>query len=51
MALAHVIGDKVEAAYRRGVLFDKRRKMMRDWASFLERIERAGEVIPINRAA
>lgn len=51
MALAHVIGDKVEAAYRRGVLFDKRRKMMRDWASFLERIERAGAVIPINRAA
>lgn len=32
MALAHTIADKVEAAYRRGDLFEKRRKMMRDWA-------------------
>jgi len=28
MALAHAIGDDVEAAYRRGDLFDKRRKLM-----------------------
>jgi integrase len=34
MALAHAIGDKVEAAYRRGDLFDKRRRMMADWAIF-----------------
>lgn len=34
MALAHTIGDKVEAAYRRGELFDKRRRMMSDWAAF-----------------
>ena len=34
MALAHAIGDKVEAAYRRGDLFDKRRRMMADWATF-----------------
>ena len=34
MALAHTIGDKVEAAYRRGDLFDKRTKMMADWAKF-----------------
>lgn len=34
MALAHTIGDKVEAAYRRGDLFDKRRRMMADWATF-----------------
>lgn len=34
MALAHTINDKVEAAYRRGDLFEKRRKMMADWASF-----------------
>lgn len=33
MALAHTISDKVEAAYRRGDLFEKRRKMMADWAS------------------
>jgi hypothetical protein len=34
MALAHVIGDKVEAAYRRGDLFEKRRRLMNDWAKF-----------------
>ncbi len=32
MALAHTIGDKVEAAYRRGDLLEKRRQMMQDWA-------------------
>lgn len=35
MALAHTIGDKVESAYRRGDLFEKRRAMMTDWATFL----------------
>ena len=34
MALAHAVGDKVEAAYRRGDLFDKRKQMMEDWASY-----------------
>ena len=34
MALAHAIGDKVEAAYRRGDLFEKRRLMMAAWATF-----------------
>jgi integrase len=33
-ALAHVISDKVEAAYRRGDLFDKRRRLMDAWAAF-----------------
>jgi integrase len=33
-ALAHVIGDKTEAAYRRGDLFAKRREMMNAWARF-----------------
>lgn len=36
MALAHTIGDKVEAAYRRGDLFAKRSEMMTDWANFIE---------------
>jgi integrase len=40
MALAHAIGDKVEAAYRRGDLFDKRRLMMAEWAAFLSRERR-----------
>lgn len=34
MALAHAIGNKVEAAYRRGDLFAKRTRMMEDWAKF-----------------
>jgi hypothetical protein len=34
MALAHTVGDKVEAAYRRGDLFEKRRQVMDVWASF-----------------
>lgn len=35
MALAHAIGDKVEAAYRRGDLFGKRTAMMADWGLFV----------------
>jgi integrase len=34
MALAHAIGNKVEAAYRRGDLFDKRKQLMKDWADY-----------------
>ena len=33
-ALAHVIRDKTEAAYARGDLFDKRRKLMDTWAAY-----------------
>jgi integrase len=33
-ALAHIIGDKVEQAYRRGDLFEKRRRLMQQWAAF-----------------
>ena len=36
MALAHAVGDKVEAAYRRGDLFEKRVSLMSDWAAYLE---------------
>ena len=51
MALAHVVSDKVEAAYRRGDLFEKRRRLMEDWASFLARVETKGEVVPLNSRA
>ena len=34
MALAHAIGNKVEAAYRRGKLLEKRRQLMAAWANF-----------------
>lgn len=50
MALAHAVGDKVEAAYRRGDMFEKRRRMMADWARFCDMEQYSGEVIPINRA-
>ena len=34
MALAHAIESKVEAAYRRGDLFEKRRCLMAEWAGY-----------------
>jgi len=34
MALAHTISNKVEAAYRRGDLLDKRRQLAEAWATF-----------------
>jgi integrase len=33
-ALAHAIPNKVEAAYRRGILLEKRRRLMVDWSRF-----------------
>lgn len=47
MALAHAIGGKVEAAYRRGDLFEKRALMMADWARFLARAETKGQVVEL----
>jgi integrase len=47
MCLAHVIGDKVEAAYRRGDLFTKRARLMADWARFATTPARAGDVVPL----
>ena len=34
MALAHTVGNKVEAAYRRGDLLAKRQQLMQDWADY-----------------
>ncbi|MCB1905752.1 MAG: integrase arm-type DNA-binding domain-containing protein [Rhodocyclaceae bacterium] len=34
IALAHTVGDKVEAAYRRGDMFERRREMMQAWADW-----------------
>ena len=34
MALAHTISNQVEAAYRRGNLIDRRRRLMNDWESY-----------------
>ena len=35
LALAHVNSDRVEAAYRRSDLFDRRRVLMDDWAAYI----------------
>lgn len=34
MALAHAVSDKVEAAYRRGDMFERRRRLLAAWAAF-----------------
>ena len=35
-ALAHVVPNKVEAAYARSDLFERRRRLMDEWASYLD---------------
>lgn len=50
-SLAHVIGDKVEQAYRRGDLFEKRHRLMHAWAKFCEQPAPAGKLIPISQRA
>lgn len=47
-ALAHVIPDKTEAAYRRGDLFEKRAKLMQEWARYCAK-PRSPNVMPIRR--
>jgi integrase len=53
ISLAHKVGTKVEQAYRRGNMFDKRRRLMEDWARFCTTPVRAGrgaKVVGINEA-
>jgi integrase len=45
LALAHAIGNGVEAAYRRGDLFDKRRALMQEWCAYCSRIEEPVRVV------
>jgi len=51
MALAHTVSDKTEAAYRRGDMVEKRRRLMEDWAAFCTVVKGEAEdkVIPIRR--
>jgi integrase len=51
MALAHTVSDKVEAAYRRGDLFQKRREMMDGWAKFCGTGRPQAEVVQISSRA
>jgi integrase len=51
MALAHAIGNKVEAAYRRGDLIEKRRRLMEDWARYCSTVTpAAGNVLAMRSA-
>jgi integrase len=50
MALAHAVGDKVEAAYRRGDLFEKRREVMSAWGRYCDG-EDSSNVVEMRRAA
>jgi integrase len=47
VALAHRINNAVEAAYRRGDMIEKRRRMMADWSDFLTGAEARGKVARI----
>jgi integrase len=49
-ALAHTIKDKTEAAYQRGDMFEKRRKLMNAWAEYCLNDKGNSEVVPINKA-
>lgn len=50
-ALAHVLSDKTEAAYQRGDLLLKRRKLMEAWAAYCASPARKGEVVPLRKKA
>ena len=49
LAKAHAVSDKVEAAYRRGDMREKRRRLMDDWAAFCASPPAAekGNVVPL----
>jgi hypothetical protein len=54
MALAHAVSSKVEAAYRRGDMFEKRRQLMQQWATFCTTAttqERASNVASIRQTS
>jgi integrase len=48
-ALAHVVGDKAEQAYRRGDALEKRRKLMAAWAAYCEPKSSDEKVTPLRR--
>jgi integrase len=50
-ALAHALHNKVEAAYQRGDLLERRRWLMNEWAKFLARPMIAGEVVMLREGA
>jgi integrase len=49
-ALAHTIGSKVEIAYLRSDLLEKRRSLMADWGRYCSGIANTGQVVELRRA-
>ena len=50
MALAHAVSDKVEAAYRRGDMFEKRRRLMDAWATYCGKSELEAKIVALRSA-
>jgi hypothetical protein len=49
MALAHAIPNAVEAAYRRGDLFEKRARLMAAWGDYCAQVATSDVVVPIRK--
>jgi integrase len=50
-ALAHTIGSKVEVAYQRGDLFEKRRRLMEAWTEFCAKAQSGGTLVRLRAEA
>ena len=50
MALAHTLGDKTQAAYQRGDMFERRRALMNDWAAYIDTPPTSGNLIQLKAA-
>ena len=49
--LAHGKSGPLGAAYDRAEFMEQRRRMMREWADYLDKLRRGADVVPIGRAA
>ena len=47
--LAHAVRDPLGRAYNRTAHLPERRKMMQDWADYLDKLKAGAEIIPLNR--
>jgi len=53
VASGHTVGDAVQEAYQRTDLLDKRKRLMDDWAAFLDKpsVKKSAKVTPLRRRA
>ena len=47
MALAHIVSNKTEAAYRRGDMLERRRRLMEDWSTFCDQPAGTNNIVPM----